>query len=77
MYANDADAIRDALCFFKDEKRGHEIAYVQHPQSFNNVAENDLYSNSSDVINQVRIDITICFISISIFLIYCNALKDK
>ncbi|KAL5802183.1 hypothetical protein ACOSQ4_030488 [Xanthoceras sorbifolium] len=55
MYANNADSIREALCFFMDEKRGHEIAFVQHPQSFNNLTRNDLYSNNNHVINQVEV----------------------
>ncbi|KAF2288938.1 hypothetical protein GH714_022916 [Hevea brasiliensis] len=29
MYVNDSDAIREALCFFMDEEKGHEIAYVE------------------------------------------------
>lgn len=53
MYATAADAIREALCFFMDEKRGHEIAFVQHPQCFDNITKNDLYGNNCHVINQV------------------------
>ena len=55
MYANDGDAIREALCFLLDEKRGHEIAFVQHPQRFDNICKNDLYANSYLVVNQVFI----------------------
>ncbi|XP_021689910.2 cellulose synthase-like protein E6 isoform X2 [Hevea brasiliensis] len=55
MYVNDSDAIRDALCFFMDEKKGHEIAYVQHPQTFNNITKNDLYANSYSVANKVEL----------------------
>ena len=36
MYANNTDSIREALPFFMDRKRGHEIAFVQHPQIYNN-----------------------------------------
>lgn len=55
MYANDSDAIRDAMCFFMDEEKGNEIAYVQHPQTFNNITKNDLYANSYLVVNKASI----------------------
>ncbi|KAH9652369.1 cellulose synthase-like protein E1 [Citrus sinensis] len=55
MYANDGDAIREALCFLLDEKREHEIAFVQHPQRFDNICKNDLYANSYLVVNQVEL----------------------
>ncbi|KAF5950407.1 hypothetical protein HYC85_012400 [Camellia sinensis] len=45
MYSNDSDAIKEALCFFMDEKHGHKTSYVQHPQSYNNITKNDIYSN--------------------------------
>ncbi|KAI7985499.1 Cellulose synthase-like protein E6 [Camellia lanceoleosa] len=28
MYSNDSDAIKEALCFFMDEKHGHKTSYV-------------------------------------------------
>uniref|UniRef100_A0A2P2QLH9 Cellulose synthase-like protein E6 n=1 Tax=Rhizophora mucronata TaxID=61149 RepID=A0A2P2QLH9_RHIMU len=52
MNANDSDTIKDALCFFLDEEKGHEIAYVQHPQAFGNITKNDLYANSCLVVNK-------------------------
>ncbi|XP_028771561.1 cellulose synthase-like protein E1 isoform X2 [Neltuma alba] len=45
MYLNSANTIQEALCFFMDEKRGQQIAYVQFPLSFNNITKNDLYSS--------------------------------
>ncbi|KAH0997834.1 hypothetical protein GBA52_021698 [Prunus armeniaca] len=51
MYANNADSIREALCFFLDEKYGPEIAYVQHPQGYNNLTKDDIYGNECFVIN--------------------------
>ncbi|GFP95030.1 cellulose synthase-like protein e6 [Phtheirospermum japonicum] len=45
MYANDPDAIRDALCFFLDEKQGRCTSYVQYPQHYNNTVKNDIYAN--------------------------------
>ena len=54
MYSNDPDAVREALCFFMDEKRGHEISYVQHPQRYENITKNDIYSNACNVVNKVR-----------------------
>ncbi|KAJ9182511.1 hypothetical protein P3X46_006497 [Hevea brasiliensis] len=36
----------DALCFFMDEEKSHDIAFVQYPQHFENLTKNDMYSNS-------------------------------
>ncbi|XVE80560.1 hypothetical protein DITRI_Ditri14bG0149900 [Diplodiscus trichospermus] len=55
MYANNADSIKEAFCFFMDEKRGHQIAYVEHPQKFNNITKNDLYGSFSTVTNKVEL----------------------
>ncbi|CAK9148880.1 unnamed protein product [Ilex paraguariensis] len=55
MYSNDPDAVREALCFFMDEKRGHEISYVQHPQRYENITKNDIYSNACNVVNKVEL----------------------
>ncbi|XP_020232856.1 cellulose synthase-like protein E1 [Cajanus cajan] len=46
MYSNNSQSVRDALCFFMDEEQGHQIAYVQFPQSFENATKNDLYGSS-------------------------------
>ncbi|MED6218597.1 hypothetical protein PIB30_028031 [Stylosanthes scabra] len=46
MYPNNADTIQETLCFFMDESRGQDIAYVQFPQNYNNLTNNDLYANS-------------------------------
>ncbi|KAI3939309.1 hypothetical protein MKW98_022177 [Papaver atlanticum] len=50
MYSNNSVSIRDALCFFMDEAKGHEIAYVQFPQNFDNISKNDLYGGMLRVI---------------------------
>ncbi|MCL7034144.1 hypothetical protein MKW94_000956 [Papaver nudicaule] len=50
MYSNNSVSIRDALCFFMDEEKGHEIAYVQFPQNFDNISKNDLYGGAMRVI---------------------------
>ncbi|KAL2475994.1 Cellulose synthase-like protein E1 [Abeliophyllum distichum] len=55
MYANDPDTIRDALCFFMDEKKGHQISYVQYPQRFSNITKNDIYSNGFCVILKIEL----------------------
>ena len=55
MYSNNSESVRDALCFFMDEESGHEIAYVQFPQCFNNITKNDLYANSLNVCMEVGI----------------------
>ncbi|XWS27713.1 hypothetical protein CRYUN_Cryun25bG0004500 [Craigia yunnanensis] len=46
MYSNNSQSVRDALCFFMDQKKGPEIAYVQFPQNFDNITKNEVYSNS-------------------------------
>ena len=53
MYSNNSQAVRDALCFFMDEEKGHEVAFVQFPQNFDNVTKNELYSNSLRIYNEV------------------------
>nr|DAD23687.1 TPA_asm: hypothetical protein HUJ06_025150 [Nelumbo nucifera] len=53
MYSNDSQSMRDALCFFMDEKKGNEIAYVQYPQSFNNITKNYIYGSSIRQIYEV------------------------
>ncbi|XP_073001786.1 cellulose synthase-like protein E6 [Typha latifolia] len=45
MYSNNSETINDALCFFMDEEKGHEFAYVQLPQRFDNITKNDVYGN--------------------------------
>lgn len=46
MYSNNPQSLRDALCFFMDEDKGHEIAFVQAPQNFENLTKNDIYSGA-------------------------------
>ncbi|KAF9597409.1 hypothetical protein IFM89_018604 [Coptis chinensis] len=46
MSSNNSELVRDALCFFMDEKQGHEIAFVQYPQCFNNMTQNDIYGGA-------------------------------
>ncbi|KAJ8770570.1 hypothetical protein K2173_018061 [Erythroxylum novogranatense] len=55
MYSNNANSIRNALCFFMDDEKGHEIGYVQSPQAFENITKNDLYGNSLHVSAEVEI----------------------
>lgn len=59
MYSNNSDAIKEALCFFMDKERGHMISYVQYPQSFDNIANNDIYSNVRSAFNKVGIPISL------------------
>lgn len=56
MYSNNSGSVRDALCFFMDEDKGHEIAYVQFPQNFENVTKNDVYGSTFVVINEASSD---------------------
>nr|XP_012461639.1 unnamed protein product [Gossypium raimondii] len=53
MYSNNLESIKDSLYFFMDEKNGHQIAYVQYPQHFNNLTKNDIYGNSFRVARKV------------------------
>uniref|UniRef100_A0A2N9HRR5 Cellulose synthase-like protein E6 n=1 Tax=Fagus sylvatica TaxID=28930 RepID=A0A2N9HRR5_FAGSY len=55
MYANDVDTIQEALCFFMDEKRGHDISFVQFPQNYDNITKNDIYACTLTVINNVEL----------------------
>nr|CAB3457351.1 unnamed protein product [Digitaria exilis] len=55
MYSNNNNSIREALCFFLDEEMGHKIAFVQYPQNYNNMTNNNIYGNSLNVINQVEL----------------------
>ncbi|KAL9316752.1 hypothetical protein ACSQ67_017753 [Phaseolus vulgaris] len=55
MYSTHSQSLRDALCFFMDEDKGQEIAYVQFPQHFNNIGKNDLYGNSLSEIMEVEL----------------------
>ncbi|EXB36044.1 Cellulose synthase-like protein E1 [Morus notabilis] len=54
MYSNNSKSIRDAICFLVDEEKGHDIAYVQFPQNFDNITKNELYGASLRVINEVE-----------------------
>ncbi|KAK7333344.1 hypothetical protein VNO80_30112 [Phaseolus coccineus] len=53
MYSNNSQSLRDALCFFMNEDKGHEIAFVQSPQCFENITKNDLYAGSLRVIYEM------------------------
>ncbi|KAK8712971.1 hypothetical protein V6N13_148199 [Hibiscus sabdariffa] len=55
MCSSNSEAIRDALCFFLDEEKGREIAYVQYPQSFDNITDNDVYGNCLRVIMELEL----------------------
>ncbi|VFQ66715.1 unnamed protein product [Cuscuta campestris] len=55
MYSNNADSVREALCFFMDEERGHQISYVQYPQHYANITKNDLYGNAGRVTHEIEL----------------------
>ena len=55
-YSNNSQSVRDALCFFMEDKQGHDIAYVQYPQRFNNITKNDLYGSYLRVPTEVRVN---------------------
>ena len=53
MYSNNADTVREILCFFMDEKKGGEFAFVQFPQNYTNITKNDHYANGCFAVNEV------------------------
>lgn len=53
MYANNADTVQEILCFFMDERKGNQIAFVQFPQNYDNITKNDIYGASCSVVNKV------------------------
>ncbi|KAJ1703660.1 hypothetical protein LUZ63_003439 [Rhynchospora breviuscula] len=53
MYSNNSETIKDALCFFMDEEQGHEIAFIQLPQHYNNITKNDPYGNSFQALKEI------------------------
>ncbi|OIW16402.1 hypothetical protein TanjilG_19118 [Lupinus angustifolius] len=55
MYSNNSQSVRDILCFFMDDEKGHEIAYVQYPQNFQNLTKNDLYGNAMFIPSEVEL----------------------
>ncbi|KAL5699974.1 hypothetical protein ACHQM5_025483 [Ranunculus cassubicifolius] len=54
MYSNNSGSVMDASCFFMDEHKGHEVAFVQFPQCFSNVTKNDIYGNSLRVLFEIE-----------------------
>ncbi|TKY57407.1 Cellulose synthase protein E1 [Spatholobus suberectus] len=55
MHSNHSQSVRDAICFFMDEEKGPEIAFVQFPQNFENISKNDLYGNALSVLMEVEL----------------------
>ncbi|KAL3537194.1 hypothetical protein ACH5RR_000560 [Cinchona calisaya] len=55
MYSNDSDAVRDALCFFMDEKQGQKTSYLQYPQRYHNITKNDIYFSVARVTHQIEL----------------------
>ncbi|OVA04852.1 Cellulose synthase [Macleaya cordata] len=54
MHSNNSQALRHAVCYFLDPKESHRIGYVQFPQSFGGVTENDLYANGVKRIYEIE-----------------------
>ncbi|KAI4306227.1 hypothetical protein L6164_029520 [Bauhinia variegata] len=55
MYSNNSQSLRGALCFFMDEEKGHEIAFVQCPQHYENFTRNDLYGSALSIYQQLEL----------------------
>ncbi|XAR52822.1 Cellulose synthase (UDP-forming) [Bertholletia excelsa] len=45
MFCNEASSARQAMCFHLDPKMSHSLAFVQFPQIFHNLADNDVYNS--------------------------------
>ncbi|CAI9771278.1 unnamed protein product [Fraxinus pennsylvanica] len=45
MYCNDPTSARQAMCFFLDSKISPKLGFVQFPQKFHNISENDIYDS--------------------------------
>ncbi|KAK7278504.1 hypothetical protein RJT34_23534 [Clitoria ternatea] len=45
MFCNDPASARQALCFHLDPKLSPSLAFVQFPQKFHNISENDIYDS--------------------------------
>lgn len=54
MYSNNSQSIRDALCFFMDERKSQDIGFVQCPQKFENTTKNDIYGSVLQLISEVE-----------------------
>ncbi|RZC67692.1 hypothetical protein C5167_011380 [Papaver somniferum] len=54
MYSNNSQALRHAVCYFLDPKESHRIGYVQFPQSFGGITDNDLYGNGVKRIYEIE-----------------------
>ncbi|KAG6523054.1 hypothetical protein ZIOFF_020213 [Zingiber officinale] len=40
-----SESVKDALCFFMGEKKGHEFHSYNSPRNFNNITKNDVCAN--------------------------------
>ncbi|KAL9225205.1 hypothetical protein vseg_001154 [Gypsophila vaccaria] len=45
MYCNDSISARQAMCFYLDSAIASSLAWVQYPQKFHNICENDIYDS--------------------------------
>ncbi|KMS99539.1 hypothetical protein BVRB_1g023090 isoform A [Beta vulgaris subsp. vulgaris] len=45
MYCNDSKSARQAMCFYLDPKISPTLGWVQYPQTYYNVNENDIYDS--------------------------------
>ncbi|MBA0740643.1 hypothetical protein Gogos_013835 [Gossypium gossypioides] len=45
MYCNDPTSARKAMCFYCDSQTPSSLAFVQFPQTFRNISQDDIYDN--------------------------------
>ncbi|KAH9625484.1 hypothetical protein KSS87_018343 [Heliosperma pusillum] len=45
MYCNDSISARQAMCFYLDSTISSSLGWIQYPQKFHNISENDIYDS--------------------------------
>ncbi|KAL8104959.1 cellulose synthase-like protein G1 [Apium graveolens] len=54
MYCNDPASARQAMCFHLDPQMSRDLSYVQYPQIFYNVSQNDIYDGQARAAYKTR-----------------------
>ncbi|CAI0559210.1 unnamed protein product [Linum tenue] len=54
MYCNDPTSAKQAMCFHLDPEISHKLAFVQFPQKFHSLSENDIYDGQMRTLFVVR-----------------------
>ncbi|MBA0856985.1 hypothetical protein Goshw_005861, partial [Gossypium schwendimanii] len=54
MYCNDPTSVRQAMCYYCDPQTPSSIAFVQFPQTFRNICQDDIYDSQIRNIFKIR-----------------------